>query len=429
MPLASCHVALGLILSLSLCVNAKDVFAHFMVQNSYSYTKGDWAKDINAAKDIGIDGFVLNTAVDSYERLKYPDAFSAADAASFKLFISFDMSYSWQTADMVKLVKDYASRPSYYKWKGEPLVSTFAGDENSNDFWATLKKDLKAAGVSISLAPAFITFREPDQASQLFSKFTAIDGFFNWWSWPADEDAELTTDTDKAYKNALSQAHRSGPFIMSVSPWQFKNLAKGQNWVEQSDTLWIYRWHQAIEEVKPDIVEIVSWNDYAESHYISDINPKVKLGALATKYVNGFTHAGWRIMAKWYISWFKQGTAPDITEDKVIFWYRGYSKTATCQGRQPKNWKYPKDELFAFSMLKSDADVTLTVGKSTKTFHAAKGIASGSVPFSKEDGQRPVVEIKRNGKAVKKGTGSKAINTKQCSDRRWNYNPLVQVVQ
>ena len=55
---------------------------------------------------------------------------------------------------------------------------------------------------------------------------------------------------------------------IAVSPWQFKSLG-GDGWVEQSDTLWNYRWKQAVDEVHPDIVEIVTWNDYGEAHYIS----------------------------------------------------------------------------------------------------------------------------------------------------------------
>jgi glucan endo-1,3-alpha-glucosidase len=55
--------------------------------------------------------------------------------------------------------------------------------------------------------------------------------------------------------------------VLAVSPWQFKELGGGNNWVEQSDTLWKYRWEQTLQ-VKPDIVEIVTWNDYGESHYI-----------------------------------------------------------------------------------------------------------------------------------------------------------------
>ena len=97
-----------------------------------------------------------------------------------------------------------------------------------------------------------------------------------------------------------------------MSPWQFKELGQPFDWVELSDTLWKYRWEQAVNEVVPDIVEIVTWNDYPESHYIADLNPKVNLGALAPSYVNGFIHAPWRIIAQYYITHFKTGHAPVV---------------------------------------------------------------------------------------------------------------------
>jgi len=65
--------------------------------------------------------------------------------------------------------------------------------------------------------------------------------------------------------------------------------------------------------VVPDIVEIVTWNDYAESHYIGDINPKVGLGTIAPMYVNGFVHSPWRIVAQYYIQYFKTRHAPVVT--------------------------------------------------------------------------------------------------------------------
>jgi glucan endo-1,3-alpha-glucosidase len=45
-------------------------------------------------------------------------------------------------------------------------------------------------------------------------------------------------------------------FPTAVSPWQFKDIDSNNAWVEQSDTLWNYRWLQAINDVKPDIVQI-----------------------------------------------------------------------------------------------------------------------------------------------------------------------------
>lgn len=171
------------------------------MQNAYSYDSvADWTADITAAQAIGIDGFgpylllphhfrltlfpiALNTAVDDYEVSRYPDAFAAAEAANFKLFISFDMTYDWASDDMVSLVQTYASSSAYYLWNGVPLVSTYDGDNQDNDFWQGFKGDLENAGITISLAPAFVDYRDPSEATGMFNTYTSIDGFFNWWSW------------------------------------------------------------------------------------------------------------------------------------------------------------------------------------------------------------------------------------------------------
>lgn len=145
---------------------------------------------------------------------------------------------------------------------------------------------------------------------------------------PADVLANLTTDTDVAYQQAISA--RTGPYIMGVSPWQYKDTSDDQDWVEYSDTLWNYRWQQASEslsfhvrstivllfffckvDIQPDIVEIITWNDYGESHYIADVLSNINIGTIT--YVDGQDHAPWRDVAEYYISWYKNGVQPTIT--------------------------------------------------------------------------------------------------------------------
>lgn len=111
------------------------------------------------------------------------DAFTAAEALNFKLIISFDMSYDWQEADMVSLVASHASSSSYFLWDNTPLVSTYSGEGNGDAFWSSFKSTLAARGITITLAPAFTSYRDPSLANSLLSNFPSIDGFFNWWSW------------------------------------------------------------------------------------------------------------------------------------------------------------------------------------------------------------------------------------------------------
>ena len=111
------------------------------------------------------------------------DAFSVAEQLGFKLFFSFDMSYSWSSSDMVSIVQTHASSPAMYKWNNAVLVSTYAGDSMDDSFWSGFKSALASDGITISLAPAFTSYRDPSLADSLTSTYPSIDGFFNWWSW------------------------------------------------------------------------------------------------------------------------------------------------------------------------------------------------------------------------------------------------------
>lgn len=125
----------------------------------------------------------LNIVANDYEVDRIVDAYTAAEALGFKLFYSFDMSYTWQQSDMVNIVANHSSSPSTFLWKNTILVSTYSGESYGGDFWASFKSALQNEGIGITLAPAFTTYRDPSSADSLVSTFPSIDGFFNWWSW------------------------------------------------------------------------------------------------------------------------------------------------------------------------------------------------------------------------------------------------------
>ncbi|KAK0856143.1 hypothetical protein LTR87_017925 [Friedmanniomyces endolithicus] len=322
---------------------AADVFAHFMVSNTYSYSRTEWKADIVAAQAIGIDGFALNWAPpdcsgagpdnQDWNVQRIDDAYTVAAAQGFKLMYSFDMSYTpasctypWNTTFMATMISKYASSPAAYIWNGDVVVSTYAGEGYGNSFFADLKNVMTNQGVNISLAPALTSYTATAQnqdpnavASDMFRNYTSIDGFFNWQTWPLDTYTNLTADVDVDFQAALGNAGRTGPYIMGVSPWQFKDFNDGyyNSWVEYSDVLFPHRWDQAIQTVQPDIVEIITWNDFGESHYIRDLPAltgptSLQLGVTGN-YVYGQDHSAWRVMAQYYISWYKTGVPPQAS--------------------------------------------------------------------------------------------------------------------
>ncbi len=148
--------------------------------------------DILAQQELkAVAPIALNMNANDYEASKLVDAYAAAETFSnpdFKLFISFDMSYSWSITDMVSIVAAHAKSPAQFKWDDKVLVSTYAGDTGvyANDgFWSEFKNDLANDGISISLAPAFTTYRDPGAAGKLLNTYPSIDGFMNWWCWYA----------------------------------------------------------------------------------------------------------------------------------------------------------------------------------------------------------------------------------------------------
>nr|POE82470.1 glucan endo-1,3-alpha-glucosidase agn1 [Quercus suber] len=419
--------------------SATAVLAHFMVQNSYAYDLDQWKTDMNVAKGIGIDGFALNwIAPDCQPGLDWTaeridDAYTAAEQVGFKLVHSFDMSIAqcdvhWNQTYMRNILERNAGSSAAYRWNSNLLVTTYGGDmvqQYGNDFFQGLKDDMKSTN-PITLAPALTKYSmagydDPTpQANKIFRDFPAIDGYVNWQAWPLNKDQAISVAPDKAFQSALRASGKTGPYVMS------------------SDTLFPTRFEQITSdaEVQPDIIELLTWNDFCESHYLRDLPGKdksakdhVELGHMG-HYVWGQSHSAWRIIAKYYISWWKTGSAPEITQDQVVFWHRTHPKAAVCEHSPAsgiKNALFPADAVFAWAVVTSPATISMSIGSNQYwTFHADNtGPVMGSIPFPNDlssVGATPEVAVMRNGALKHWAKSSKPVKS-NCS---WqNFNPVV----
>lgn len=74
--------------------------------------------------------------------------------------------------------------------------------------------------------------------------------------------------------------------------------------------LWVARWETLIaNRDKVSLVEICTWNDFGESHYIGPQHGALPPGS--EKWVNGFSHEG-----RFYPSCFRADRAPDRAKHK-----------------------------------------------------------------------------------------------------------------
>jgi hypothetical protein len=433
-------------------VQAKAVFAHFMVcvlpwtakghisnvsqvGNTGTYTATDWRTDMQLAKQAHIDAFALNIARgDPTNAPALALAFSAASAEGFKLFFSFDFAGNgpWAYAAVKQLCTQYAGHSQYFTHNGKPLISTFEGPAQY-DVWQRLRNDM---------AFTFI----PDWSS--LGAFPAAslgngvaDGLFSWAAWPWG-NTDMDTYTDASYKLALQQ-QGGEPYMMPASPWFFTNVpGYKKNWMWRGDDLWYDRWIE-IFYLQPEFVQIISWNDYAESHYIGPLVSKAMeafdIGRAPYNYATGMPHDGWRLFLPWLIDTYKNGLAP-ITREGLVGWYRTSPGTACSSGGTTGNTasqlqlEFPpsavaQDKIFFSALLTSSATVSVTVGGVALTAawsatpQGGIGMYHGSASFAGRTGA-VVIRLIRGGQTIAEVSNGPAIST-SCPQGITNWNAWV----
>ena len=411
-------------------LDTHNVWAHFMVGNTYPYAGSDWLSDINAASSYGIDGFALNMGSDSWQPARIADAYSAVSQSGtqFKLFLSLDMtSLSCSSAsdaqNLVNMVKTYASNPSQAMHNGKVLVSTFAGSDctfgtgSSNGWQTAFVQALNAQGVDIFFVPSLFS------DITTFASNTWMDGELNWNSgWPTG-DADLSTASDVAYAAALG----SKEYMPAISPFFFTHFGVdswNKNWLWRGDD-WLYctRWEQIIsmrESVK--MTEILTWNDYGESSYIGPVEGALPAGS--DVWVDGFDHDGINVLTKYYATAFKTGSYPAITKDTIVMWSRPHPHDATASDDsvgKPTGWDSTEDYLYAVILSQADAIVTLTSGSFSQSFSVSTGLTKLKMPSS--TGSISGQISRSNSVVASYHAGSAFYYTE--SPKTYNYNYIV----
>ncbi|OLN85639.1 Mutanase Pc12g07500-like protein 5, partial [Colletotrichum chlorophyti] len=410
---------------------AKAVFAHFMVSNAQNYTLSDWADEIKLAQAAHIDAFALNTAYDQGDGRQYDLAFSAASSAGFKLFFSFDYAGNgpWPASEVLSILKKFKGSSAHFLHNNKPFVSTFEGPGSASD-WINIKAQTNCYFVpdwsSLGAKPAM------ELAGGV------ADGLFAWSAWPWG-NKDMDTFVDASYITYLS----GKPYMMPVSPWFYTNLpGYDKNWLWRGDSLWADRWGQVLY-VQPEWVEIISWNDYGESHYIGPVRSKA-LGAMRTgrapiDFVADMPHDGWREILPFAIDMYVRNITT-IASEKLVFWYRKQPAAACDSGMTTGNTAsqlqlefaptdVSQDRVFYAAVLGSSATVSVTIGGITQTGTWSKspedgvGLYSGSVPFNGNLGD-VVVTISRGGGSTLSGSGV-AISAQCGTGGLANWNAWV----
>ncbi|KAK7713549.1 hypothetical protein SLS63_012071 [Diaporthe eres] len=417
------------------------VFCHFMIGIVSDRTgPADYDADMQRAKALGIDAFALNIGVDPYTDQQLGFAYQSAANNGMKAFISFD--FNWyhinQGTQVGQKIAQYANTypTSQLYVDGKIFASSFAGDGVDVNAIRT------AAGAPIFWAPNF----HPEQGTN----FSTIDGALNWMAWPNDGNNKApkpghnvtVEEGDQAYITALA----GKPYIAPVSPWFSTHFGPevpySKNWVFPGDLLWYERWTEILT-LAPRFIEIVTWNDYGESHYIGPLASKHTDDG-NSKWTNDMPHGGWMDMAKPFISAYKDGaTSADsyVSSDQLIYWYRPTLRSINCDATdttmvqadnssgnyfmgRPDGYETLADAVFVVSMLKTAGTVTVASGNNVQSFNAPAGISAYQVDM--QVGKQQFF-LARNGQTVMSAVSLKNI-TDVCPCGIYNFNVYVGTV-
>lgn len=190
------------------------------------------------------------------------------------------------------------------------------------------------AGHPVYFVPAF---QDVSASTDFFTtEFPTLDGAMNWNSWPQNTDGKIivpTTD-DVTYLNG---AHAAGKtFIMGVSPLQFKHDPSYGNWYRRGEQNLEYRFGQVLN-LQPDFVELQTWNDAGESHYMGNSWPEPIDGTNIGSYTTDYPHTAYQEILPAFIKAYKAGATTTDTmyptngaAAQGTFWHHTLLTTSDC---------------------------------------------------------------------------------------------------
>ena len=336
--LASVTTALNVAASSSATSNSslstgKPVFVHYMVGGML---EEHIRQDILDAQALGIDAFALNLDQFAWwSNATVELAFKNAEELGFKLLFSFDMSdgHFDHPSEYAGFLQEKIQSPAHFRYNGVPLVTTFAGSAVSNSDWQAFKDSLETP---VILMPSFY---DVYPTSSFFSDRPALDGTFNWNSWPWSGDGKIPVNTnlDDIYLSAAKASNKL--FMMGMSPLQYKHMSTEWNWYARGEQNFELRMGQVLA-AQPDMLELQTWNDAGESHYMGTIWPEWIVDPDTnpiTAYTKDLDHTGYHEILPAFIQAWKRGdtTAQNMvpTNGKSVqgvFWHHPLLAGADC---------------------------------------------------------------------------------------------------
>ena len=329
----------------------------------------DMATEVNNAADAGIDGFtidILNIRGPNWDRTLDLVAGAESVDRDFTLVPNLDLTATGILNASVNDVADkmaqfYSSSSAYRLADGRYVMSSFAAERESVNWWKQLSSRLSSRyGIDIAIIFVFLNSNDGNLAAYAPISYALS----NWGS--RTPDAILRQPDYAAKAKALGTKWMSPVAVQDVRPRSF-TYAEAAN----TETLRA-SWARAIDD-DAELVQLVTWNDYSES---TSFAPSANHGDTFLD-INAF-----------YLTAFKRGAAPRVTGEQLYITHRIQFADAIPSITQRLMTPYlggatlkPRDTVEVYAFLTAPATVTIDVGGRTTVWNAPAGASTKTVPL------------------------------------------------
>lgn len=401
------------------------VFAHYMTCFTLSV---DFCKqEIAIAQAHGIDGFAMDFGawldgdgkptgyVQSMDNM-----FEAAKElnSGFKLMLTPEYSVQPIDISVEHMVNRYYDHPNAMRHNGVFCLSSYGMSGNSYN--SPLTK-LKAEGKKIFFIPFSGVGRyemaESVENGLQLCQDPHTDGI---WCFICDNSVWGLIDENANLRRATLRANKL--YMAGIAPHYNSANVRDMQGLRGYGAIW-----EGIIRDNADWVEIVTWNDYNEDTNLMHYKWKRDWDKQTYNRDGSYLDA-----TAYYISWYKTGILPKITQDKIFFAYRDRSRWATkVWNAENKEWRLHtmgkgsftqihddvRDCVYFTTFLTAPTTLTVTIGKQKTSFNMPAGVTHGEVPmlpgvphFTLQRNRQPVLDVVGRRSIIDKETEENSLD-------------------
>ncbi|KAH8193612.1 hypothetical protein TruAng_012222 [Truncatella angustata] len=430
---------------------AKKVFAHYMLG---TVTAEHANQDIDEAIAMGIDGFAFNIGDPSQPWVKtsLDNLIGYAEYRHFYYYFSLDVyasaeKYSFKPTAYKELLQNNLGNNWYYHGpNGNPMVSTFSSGGLNNTDWLPWK--INDFGNSLYFIPDFDETAGYYESAAGWWEYwgDVVEGIFSWEAaWPSRSGfgglypGDVSPDVP-----VLAGATKHGKgYMIALSALQYKN-SYGANVYRAGDLNLPVRMENILAMTEsPDFIQLITWNDGPEGHYIGNIWYEQNNDTAPYRYANAieWPHSGWQPLVASFIEAWKAGrpastmAPPSGTPAVEALWYKTILQSSVCpespglasaNTTAPDGFETGTDTLsYAIVIEQGGTGYTLQAwsnGKALPQVNLDPGLNYGS--FTGIEAGDQFMRLYKNGAVVLAASGGRFISG-GCPDCIYNMNPQV----